>query len=65
LVLRFALIFGFATSVEISQAFGIPLFGQTFDPLDIAIYALGCRLTALLDEVVFRRFFSSERKIIS
>ena len=64
-MLRFALIFGLATAVEISQAFGIPLFGQTFDPLDIAMYALGTLLAALLDEVLLPRIFSSGNQIVS
>ncbi len=65
-MLRFALIFGLATAVEISQAFGIPLFGQTFDPLDIAMYALGCILAALLDEVLLPRFsFLKKNRILN
>ena len=62
---RFALIFGLATLVEISQASSTPLFGRTFDPLDIAMYALGALLAAFLDEVVFLKIFSSEKQIES
>ena len=57
-VVRAALIFGLASGVEISQAFGIPLFGRTFDPVDFAMYALGVLLAALLDEVIFPRIFA-------
>ena len=56
-IIRFILIFGLASLVEISQAFGIPLFGETFDPLDFAMYALGTLLAVLLDEMLFPRIF--------
>jgi len=56
-MVRAALIFGLASGVEISQAFGIPLFGEIFDPVDFAMYALGVLLAVLLDEVIFPRIF--------
>jgi len=41
--------------VETSQYFGYPIFGSTFDPLDILAYAGGLLLGILLDLVLFPR----------
>jgi hypothetical protein len=49
-------VFGFGCVVEASQYFGYPIFGTTFDPLDIVAYAGGVLLGALLDLFVFSRF---------
>ena len=57
-MVRTALIFGLASGIEIAQAFGIPLFGETFDPVDFAMYGLGVLLAARLDEVIFPRIFT-------
>ena len=43
------LIFLLATFAEIGQFFGIYILGRTFDPVDIAVYALGASLAALFD----------------
>ena len=51
-------IFGFGCFVEISQYFGRPIFGFTYDPLDILAYAGGVALGALLDLVIFPRLVS-------
>ncbi len=48
-------VFGFGCFVEASQYFGYPIFGFTFDPLDILAYAGGVTLGALLDLFVFPR----------
>jgi len=48
-------VFGFGCFVEASQYFEHPLFGSTFDPLDIVAYAGGVILGILLDLVVFPR----------
>ena len=47
------LVFGAASCVEIAQYSGVPIFGQTFDPLDFAAYGLGVALAVLLDMVFF------------
>ncbi len=52
---RACAVFGFGCFVEASQYFGRPLFGSTFDPLDIVAYAGGVLLGALLDMFVFPR----------
>ena len=49
-------VFGFGCIVETSQFFGRPIFGNTFDPLDILAYAGGVLLGILLDLVLFPRF---------
>ena len=51
------LVFGAAASVEIAQYVGVPIFGRTFDPLDIVMYGLGVALAVLLDTMLFPRCF--------
>jgi hypothetical protein len=53
---RVCLVFGFACIVETSQNYGFPIFGSTFDPLDILAYAVGVGLGVLLDLVLFPQF---------
>jgi len=55
-LLRACAVFGFGCAVEASQYFGRPIFGSTFDPLDILAYASGVILGVLLDLVLFPRF---------
>lgn len=54
-VFRACAVFGFGVFVEASQYFGRPLFGSTFDPLDIAAYAGGVFLGIFLDLFLFPR----------
>jgi hypothetical protein len=42
--------------VEVSQYLGRPIFGNTFDPFDIAAYAGGVILGVFLEKVLFPRF---------
>ena len=56
---RVFVIFGFGCIVEASQYLGHPVFGSTFDPLDILAYAGGVLLGALLDLVVLPRIIPS------
>jgi len=51
------LVFGVASLAEVLQAFGVPLFGRTFDPLDFAMFAVGTLLAVLADRLVLERFF--------
>jgi hypothetical protein len=53
-----ALIFCAAFCVEMAQYRGLPLFGSTYDPWDIAMYALGVVLAVLCDRYLFARLFS-------
>jgi hypothetical protein len=50
-------VFGFGLLVEFSQLVGINLFGSTFDPLDIAMYAAGVGAGVLLDQVILPRLW--------
>jgi len=46
-----------ATLAEVGQYFGLHILGQTFDPLDIAVYVVGVLLAALVDwlfSIVFK-----------
>jgi hypothetical protein len=52
---RACAVFGFGCIVEASQYLGYPIFGSTFDPLDIVAYASGVFLGVLLDLILFPR----------
>jgi hypothetical protein len=49
------MIFGLATTIEILQAFGIYFLGETFDPLDIFMFALGVLIAVFLDKLLFEK----------
>ncbi|MBN1148116.1 MAG: hypothetical protein JXA78_12730 [Anaerolineales bacterium] len=51
------LVFAIGAGVEIAQFFGVPIFGQTFDPVDFVMYATGALLAAVLDTAIFPRLF--------
>lgn len=53
---RASAVFGFGCCVEFSQYFGYPVFGSTFDPLDILAYAGGVSFGILLDLFMLPRF---------
>ena len=55
-ILRATAVFLFGCTVETSQYLGRPVFGNTFDPLDILAYAGGVLLGMFLDLVLFPRF---------
>jgi len=52
---RACAVFGLGCFVEASQYFGRPIFGSTFDPLDIVAYASGVFLGVLLDLILLSR----------
>ena len=52
---RAVAVFLFGCFVETSQYLGYPLFGSTFDPLDVLAYAGGVMLGIFLDLVLFPR----------
>ena len=56
-IFRAVVVFLFGCVVEISQYLGYPLFGSTFDLLDILAYASSVLLGILLDQVLFPRVF--------
>lgn len=53
---RTLLPFLFGTGVEILQYYGVPLFGQTYDPLDFLAYGAGVILAAVADRLIFRKY---------
>jgi hypothetical protein len=53
---RACTVFAFGCFVEASQYYGRPIFGSTFDPLDVLAYAGGVLLGMLLDLALFPRF---------
>jgi hypothetical protein len=54
-IFRAAAVFLFGCTVETSQYLGYPLFGNTFDPLDILAYASGIGLGVFFDLFLFSR----------
>lgn len=54
---KVALIVGFGTCVELSQMAGFPIFGSTFDPLDILAYTGGAAIALAVDKLVLSRCF--------
>lgn len=55
IIFRSVAVFLFGCIVETSQYLGYPLFGSTFDPLDILAYAGGVLLGISLDSLLFPR----------
>ncbi len=56
--IKAGLVLAAASSVEIAQLFGVPIFGRTFDPLDFPMYGLGVMLAVAMDTVVLSRVFA-------
>ena len=56
-IVKSVLMFGAASFTEIAQFFGVPIFGQTFDPVDFVMFGMGVILAAILDIIVFPRIF--------
>jgi hypothetical protein len=56
-IVRGILVFGVASFVEIAQFFGVPIFAQTFDPVDFVMFGMGVMLATILDIIVFPRIF--------
>ena len=54
-LIRAGMVFISGCLVEFSQYAGYPIFGSTFDPLDILAYAGGILLGLFLDLVLFPR----------
>ena len=52
-----AIVFVIAAATEIAQAFGIPILGSTFDPVDFVMFGLGIFIAIVLD-YLFSRIFS-------
>jgi len=52
-----AIVFVIAAVTEIAQAFGIPILGSTFDPLDFVMFGVGIFIAIGLD-YLFSRVFS-------
>lgn len=60
---RAGAVFGFGCFVETSQYLGRPIFGSTFDPLDLLAYAGGILIGALLERFVFSRLIPRELEV--
>jgi hypothetical protein len=49
------LVFAVSSLTEVMQAFGVPLLGLTYDPLDIVMFGVGTLAAVLVDRVLFER----------
>ncbi len=54
-------VFSFAVFVELMQLNNIHLFGSTYDPLDILMYAMGIGLGLLLDLTIINKLENEEK----
>lgn len=54
-IIRGALVFGVGAVTETMQFFGVPIFGQTFDPLDYLMFAIGIGAAVLFERKVISR----------
>jgi hypothetical protein len=52
---RGAIVFAIGAASETLQYFGVPIFGQTFDPLDYLMFGVGIGLAALFEKLVLSR----------
>lgn len=51
--LRAAAVFLFGAAVEFLQYLGVPLFGRTFDPVDLLMYAIGASAAVAFERQAF------------
>lgn len=52
-VTRAFIVFSFGVFVELAQYSGLHLFGSTFDPLDLVMYAMGVTAAVGFEHLVF------------
>ena len=52
-VVRAAAVFLLGTAIECLQYFGVPLFGRTFDPLDLLMYGTGAVAAVAFERLAF------------
>lgn len=55
---KLAIVFLMASIAETCQYFGIPVLGETFDPLDYFMYGIGAISAAIVDTQVFSRLLN-------
>ncbi|MFN2183161.1 MAG: hypothetical protein ACK2UU_04185, partial [Anaerolineae bacterium] len=54
-IVRGGLVLGVGAISETLQYFGVPIFGQTFDPLDYVMFGLGIGLAITFERFVLSR----------
>lgn len=52
--IKAAIVFVIAAATEVAQAFGVPILGSTFDPLDFVMFGLGIFIAIGLDYLFSR-----------
>jgi hypothetical protein len=61
-IVRSTLVFGTGAVTETLQYFGVPIFGQTFDPLDYVMFAIGVGLAVAFEKAILSKVISSSNK---
>jgi len=56
--IKAVIVFTISSLTEVGQAFGVPLLGQTFDPMDFVMFGVGVLLAVMVDRLLFVRIFS-------
>jgi hypothetical protein len=51
-------VFAIGLSAEVAQYHGVPIFGETYDPLGFFMYGIGVLAAAVIDTQVFARSFA-------
>ena len=54
-IVRAGLVLGVGVTVEVLQFHGVPVFGSTFDPLDLLMYGLGVTGGVVFEQAVLSR----------
>jgi hypothetical protein len=54
---KVAIVVAIMSCAEAAQYFGKPIFGSTYDPLDLIAYAVGAMLAAAADRLLLPRLF--------
>jgi hypothetical protein len=53
--MKATVVFGVSAAAEALQGVGVPFLGQTFDPLDFVMFAVGVLLAVFVDQVLLAR----------
>jgi hypothetical protein len=62
-IVRGVLVFGIGAVTETLQYFGVSIFGQTFDPLDYGMFAIGIGSAIVFEKTIFSKV--TKEKIIN
>jgi len=61
-IVRTVFVFGIGVLTETLQYFHVPIFGRTFDPLDLLMYGIGIGLAVVFEKQILKREMPSSSK---